>query len=139
MKCKIVIYMPVVFSNKEKQILATVAETIFPQGGKIPFSAREVDAHRRIETLCKNLPEEAQIGLKLLLNIINLSPLFTHFRTFLGMDEKSRQEFFEKWENSRLLTKRNIAMAIKGLVSLVYYNSPEVQKIIEYTPECLKE
>lgn len=131
--------MPLVLSNKEKQILATIAETIFPQGGKIPFSAIEVGAHRRIETLCKNLPEEAQRGLKIILHLINLSPLFTHFRTFLGMDEKSRQEFFEKWENSRLLAKRNIAMAIKGLVCLVYYNSPEVQEIIEYTPKCLKE
>lgn len=132
-------YMSLVLSNKEKQILAILAETILPQGGKIPFSAIEVGAHRKIETLCKNLPEEVQRGLKILLNLINLLPLLTHFRTFIGMNEKSRQKFFEQWENSRLLAKRNIAMAIKGLVCLVYYNSPEVQKIIEYTPKCLKE
>ncbi len=131
--------MSISFSNREKQILAALVDTILPGGGRIPFSAIEVGTHHKIITLSKNLPTEAQRGFKLLLHVINLLPLFTHFRTFLGMNEKKRQEFFENLENSRLLTKRNIAMAIKGFVCLVYYNSPDVQKIIEYTPKCLKE
>ncbi len=139
MDCKIFQDMSLSFTNREKQILAALVETIFPGGGKIPFSAIEVDAHYRIEALSQNLPREAQSGLKLLLHLINLMPLLTYFRTFIGMNEKKRQEFFEKLENSRFLVKRNLAMAIKGLVCLVYYNSPEVQKIIEYTPKCLKE
>jgi hypothetical protein len=131
--------MSVDFSNKEKQILASLVEAIFPDGGKIPFSAIEVGTHRKIESISKNLPEDVQRGLKIMLNIINLIPIFTNFKTFMGMNEKRRQEFFEKLENNRFLPIRNIAMGIKGLVCLVYYNSPEVQKVIGYTPKCLKE
>jgi hypothetical protein len=131
--------MSVDFSNKEKQILASLVEAIFPDGGKIPFSAIEVGTHRKIESISKNLPEDVQRGLKIMLNIINLIPIFTNFKTFMGMNEKRRQEFFEKLENNRFLPIRNIAMGIKGLVCLVYYNSPEVQKVIGYTPKCLME
>jgi len=131
--------MDLTFSNKEKQILSALVESILPAGGKIPYSAIEVGAHEKIESLCKNLPEEVQRGFKILLHCINIMPIFTHFRTFLSINKKNRTKFFEKLENSRLLAVRNIAMAIKGLVCMVYYNSPEVQKIIEYTPRCLKE
>lgn len=131
--------MPAIFSNKEKQILTAIAETLFPEGGKIPYSALEMGVSVKIESFIQNLPEDSQRGLKLLLHLINLTPIITHFRTFLKLDLKSRQKFFEKWENSWFLAKRNIAMAIKGIVCLVYYNSPEVQKIIGYTPKCLKE
>jgi len=127
------------FSNREKKILDALSETIIPPGGVIPFSAGEMNVSNKIEMLCNNLHKEARQGFKLMLNIINLLPLLTHGKTFLKMNFEARKRFLEGIENSGFLTLRNIMIAIKGFICLVYYNSPEVQKIIGYSPECLKE
>lgn len=131
--------MPFILSDRERQILDSIADTILPEGGKISFSALELGTTRKIEEICTHLPHEAQKGLKFFIHLINLLPLFTSFKTFIKLDETKKREFFEKLENSKILTFRNIAISIKGLIFLVYYNSPEVQNIIGYKPECLKE
>lgn len=131
--------MEFLFTPKERLILSVLADTMLPMGGRIPYGADELGVSRNVETFCRNLPPEAQKGIRILLRILNYAPIFSHFKTFIKLDEQKRKRFLEKWENSKLMAKRNILTAVKSLIVLIYFNNPDVAKIIGYSPRCLKE
>ncbi|GBD03908.1 hypothetical protein HRbin19_01208 [bacterium HR19] len=93
----------------------------------IPFEGEE--SKKRFEVRAKeffdNMPPDAKRTFELLLLLIEFSTLFPYFKPFSSLSYEKREKVIRKWYHSKIMRKRNIISAIKGLCSMIYMSIPE--------------
>lgn len=93
----------------------------------IPFDNE--DSKKRFEARAKeffdNMPTDAKRTFELLLFLLEFSTLIPYFKPFSSLSYEKREKVIRKWYCSKLMRKRNILSAIKGLCSMIYMSIPE--------------
>lgn len=114
--------------------LDAIARALFPPGGAIPFGAAEIDLAREFDGYLAGEPEPNVERLKLALDLLELGPVLFEKRGvgFSRLSEAERLRHFEAWAQSETLLRRQVALAFRKFLALVFYDRPEVWPHIGY-------
>lgn len=114
--------------------LDALARALFPATGAIPFGADKLELARDFDAYLAGEPAPNVDRLKLALRLLELGPvLFDKRRVgFSRLSEAERLRHFESWAASDTLLRRQIALAFRKFLALVFYDRPEVWAHIGY-------
>ncbi len=106
-----------VFETKWAQV---VLSAMFPPEASLGARSDEMGAG--FSTIVRGAPFEAGVGLRLALLMVVLAPIFVlkRPRTFLGLDDETRQRLLEKLQKSGVYAVRQLMMALKTMGALLY-------------------
>lgn len=114
--------------------LDSLAKTLFPEGGAFPIGASAFDLAREFDGYLAGEPEPNVDNLKLALRLFELGPLLFDKTTksFSLLDDAGRLAHYDAWATSDTLLRRQIALAFRKFLALVFYDKPEVWPHIGY-------
>ncbi len=121
-------------------ILRSIADTFMPAGGAFPASANDIDLAGRVaEHICRIGPA-ASLGFRILLRWVDLQPILRlRFRRFHKLQLVDRVQVLESMELSRLMIRRQPAIALKTLMGLHGYNDPAVHEHLGYERKWIED
>lgn len=123
-----------VLSDHEYQTFARLALALFPPGGAFSIGADRVDLARAFDAYLADEPEYNVRDLRRALTWLEYGPALYEHRatTFSRLSDVEGLAHFEGWAASDDPLRRQIALAFRKFVSLVFYDTPEVWASIGY-------
>lgn len=123
-----------VLSNQSYRTLANLARTHLPRGGPFEVGADDVDLARRFDAFLADEPKKNVRDVTRALLLIELGPVIFDLKlhTFSHLSPKERLKHWEEWMTSRLLIRRQAALAFRKFFGLVFYDRPETWPHIGY-------
>lgn len=121
-------------SDHEHRTLAALVAVLFPSGGAIPSSGADAGLARMFDGFLADEPEWNRSDLKKALFLLEFGPVLydRRFVTFSHLPEAERLAHFQSWAESDSLLRRQVAIAFRKFLSLVFYDRPEVWPHIGY-------
>lgn len=118
----------------EHRTLAKLVEVAFPARGPIPVDVAALDLPRAFDAFLAGEPEDRASDLKRALFLIEIGPLVYERRatTFSRLGARERERHWRAWLASDDLLRRQIAGAFQKVLSLMFYDRPEVWPHIGY-------
>jgi hypothetical protein len=116
--------------------LIALAKTHLPQGGSFELGAEDLDLDlaRAFDAYLADLGPHEMSDLKTALVLLELGPVLFDGRlaTFADLSPDERARHWAAWGESRLLLRRQVAIAFRKFLSFVFYDQPEVWPHIGY-------
>ncbi len=121
-------------SDREYRTLAALAEALFPRGGAFAFGAQDLDLARAFDRYLADEPEYIRTDLTRALFLLEWGPVIfgKHARTFSRLREEQRLAFFRGWAEGGDEMRRQISVAFRKFLSMVFYDNPGVWPAIGY-------
>lgn len=121
-------------SDHEYRTLARLAQALFPQGGAFSTGAEDIDLARSFDSFLADEPVYNVRDLRRALTWLEFGPILYDHRatTFSHLGEAERLAHFEAWASSDDLLRRQVALAFRKFMSLVFYDTPGVWEGIGY-------
>ncbi len=129
---------PRVLSDRERNILATLAESIIPGSARIPRPGpATLD---RVEEFLSVVPPLMQHGFGALLYLLEYRTLAGHFRPFSNLPEDKRQQVLESMVNGSF-TNRQLLRIVSATVKAAHFHDPKLYETLncEYELEVPKQ
>lgn len=123
-----------VLGDREYRTLDALAKTLIPRGGPFEIGADRFDLARAFDGFLQGEPPANVEKLKRALLLFELGPLLFDKRwaAFSQLPDAERLKHYEAWANSDTLLRRQVAIAFRKFMALVFYDSPEVWPHIGY-------
>ncbi len=116
-----------ILSDRERQILAALAETIIPGSARISRAGPEtVD---RVEEFLSVVPPLLQRGFGALLYLLEYRTLPRYLRPFTNLLEAQRQRVLESMVNGSF-TNRQLLRMVSATVKVAHFHDPAVYKAL---------
>jgi hypothetical protein len=116
--------------------LIALARTHLPHGGAFEPGAEdlELDLARAFDAYLADLGPHEISDLKTALLMLELGPVLFDGRlvTFADLPPDERERHWVSWGESRLLLRRQVAIAFRKFLSFVFYDQPKVWPHIGY-------
>lgn len=118
----------------EYRTLSLLALALFPEGGAFPAGASETDLARAFDAFLADEPEWNRKDLKRALFLLEYGPVLFERRprTFSHLTPAERLAHFQAWMEAESLLRRQVAVAFRRFLSLVFYDTPAVWPHIGY-------
>ena len=125
-------------SARDLKILTGIAEAFFPSGGSFKPGARDVDLNNLFNRFGLGFDRITLLGFRFMLGAFWYMPVIFlgKPRTFGKLTPQDQTRYIEKFEKSRLYSLRGMFMAIKALLSILFFSDEQVEKSIGYELEC---
>ena len=122
-------------SDQEYRTLGAAATALFPEGGAFPVGAAQFDLARAFDGFLADEDDDRRTDLKRALMLLEYGPVVYERRavTFSHLPAEERVAHFERWQTSDDLVRRQVALALRKFLSVVFYDRPEVWPHIGYT------
>ncbi len=119
--------------DHEYRTLRQLALALFPREGGFPVGADDVDLTRSFDAFLADEPPWNREDLKKGLFLLEYGPLVFERRlvTFSNLPAAERLAHFERWSGGGLV-RRQLALALKRFLALVFYDRPEVWPYLGY-------
>ena len=123
-----------ILNDQEYRTLSHLARTHVPPGGAFPEGADEAGLARAFDGFLADEPLENIRDLKAALTLIELGPVLFEGRltTFSNLSTKDQLSYWQGWPTSRLLLRRQTAIAFRKFFSIVFYDRRSVWPHIGY-------
>ncbi len=120
-------------TDHEYRTLRQLALALFPRQGGFPVGAEDMDLAQSFDAFLVDEPEWNRGDLKKGLVLLEYGPVIFEGRavTFSHLPAAERLAHFERWAQGSLL-RRQLALALRRFLSLVFYDRPEVWPHIGY-------
>ncbi|MBI2059482.1 MAG: GMC family oxidoreductase [Nitrospirae bacterium] len=115
-----------------EDILAAVADTLFPQGGDLSLGAADMPMSERLKSILDRMPRGLARRFDTLLRVFNASVVLTSGHTFLRLTPEARLAYFGESDTSRNPIRKNLAMIFKLFCELLYMSDERVQRAVGY-------
>ncbi len=121
-------------SAQEYRTLRQLALALYPPGGAFATGADSVDLARAFDGYLADEPEYNLTDLRRALGWLEFGPVLYDRRakTFSHLGPEERLAHFEGWLTSSTLLRRQVALALRKFMSLVFYDTPEVWPALGY-------
>lgn len=107
---------------------------LFPRGAHPaqPVGIADVDAGSALQSLLREAPARAVLGIRAALFMCALAPLFVlrRFRTIVALEGDARSRVMAALLTSSLYPVRQLTLLLKMMASLVFACVPEVRRVI---------
>jgi hypothetical protein len=123
-----------VLSAHEYRTLTLLAHALLPRGGAFEHGAEDLDLAREFDAFLAGEPEANVTDLKRGLLLLEYGPLLFEGRltTFSRLDAGARLAHWEGWAASGLLLRRQVSLAFRRFLTLVFYDHPAAWAGIGY-------
>jgi len=121
-------------TEHEHRTLTALAVALFPEGGAFAAGAASRDLARTFDAYLADEDEDRQSDLKRALLLLEYGPLVYDHRgvTFSHLSAEERLAHFESWTTSAELLRRQIALAFRKFLSMVFYDDETVWAQVGY-------
>ena len=118
----------------EYRTFAALVEAAFPSAGAFPVGASQMDLARTFDGFLADEPPWNVEDFKRALLLLELGPLLFERRlvTFSHLPPTERLAHFERWASSDSVLRRQVAVAFRKFLCLVFYDTPAVWPHIGY-------
>lgn len=122
-------------SDHEHRTLTALADALFPAGGAFPLGAASLDLARTFDGYLADEEDDRRADLKKALLLLEYGPVIFDGRaaTFSHLSQEERLAHFDRWQTSDDVVRRQVALAFRKFLSVVFYDRPEVWSSIGYT------
>jgi len=123
-----------VLDAREYRTLDLLAKTLLPSGGPFELGAERFDLARAFDGFLSREPAENAKKLRQALLLFELGPLLfeRRFTSFSRLSPEERSRHYEAWATSETLLRRQVAIAFRKFMALVFYDQPEVWPHVGY-------
>jgi hypothetical protein len=121
------------FTGKKGEILAAVMNAIIPRGGAYGPGAADFDLLPRADAYVRAFNPLVRMGFPFLLLYIEYGALVRAGTRFTRMSDDEATAYLEGFEESRLYYRRTIALALKMITMLAFYDIDENAALIGYS------
>ena len=123
-----------VLNRHHYRTLAMIADTLIPRGGAFPLGASDFDLARTFDGYLADEPPENISRFRRALHLVEYGPLIFEHRlaTFSNLDVADRSSHWQSWEISDLLLRRQVALAFRRFVYMMFYDQVQVWPHIGY-------
>jgi hypothetical protein len=121
------------FTGKKGAILAAIMNAIIPRGGAYGPGAADFDLLPRAEAYVAAFNPLVRMGFPFLLLYVEYGALFRAGKRFTRMSDDEATGYLEGFEESRLYYRRTIALMLKMVTMLAFYDIDENAALIGYT------
>jgi hypothetical protein len=120
---------------REASIFTALADAFVAPEPPLP-AVRDTDALRTFDTWLARSPRLNRIGLRVLLHLAELAPLFSGGgRRLRRLDPERARRSLSRVERLALRLPRELTRAVKALILLCYYGDPAVMASLGYDAE----
>jgi hypothetical protein len=127
-----------VLSKYEQKVFLSIAESIIPEDGPFPGGGNNPEIIKKMDSFLSKFSRSNQTGVRLMLWLFELLPLFYKFRPFSMLPLKTRIQICEKADRSRFYFRRGPMLIFKMLVMMFFYEQETIERFTGYKNECLK-
>jgi len=124
----------------EAAFLDAAGDVMFPVGGAVPVSGRDVDLHRYMDGYFDGLPEHLRLQIRALFflfehaTIIFPAPGWDGMRRFSRLSPDQRNAVFTGWQHSRFFVRRLPFSALRAVLTMGYLGDPVVMRHLRVAP-----
>lgn len=121
-------------TSREYRTLANLATAIVPAGGAFALGAADADLARDFDGFLADEPEWNRRDVKRALTLLEYGPVLFERRwtTFSALDDSARLQHYLLWANGDTLLLRQVALAFRKFIMLVFYDRPEAWAAIGF-------
>lgn len=121
-----------VLSAHEHKTLTALVSALFPDDG--PFPSTSAELPRAFDGFLEGEDEDRRADLKRALLLLEYGPVVFERRphTFSNLPVAERLAHFERWTTSDSLVRRQVALAFRKFLCVVFYDRPELWPSIGY-------
>jgi hypothetical protein len=129
-----------VIGRREAAFLEAAAEAMFPVGGAIALSGRDVDLPGFVDGYLAALPPRLRLQIRALFLLVEQATLVfpppgpRRFRRFSALTPEQRVAVFEGWTRSRLFVRRLVFIALRAVLTMGYLGNPAVRRLLSLAP-----
>lgn len=129
-----------VLDAHEYRTLESLVAVMLPQTDAIPIDAAPMDLPRSFDGFLADEPEHNVKDLQKALLLIELGPLLFDKRltTFSRLGAADRVEHWNAWAESDTLLRRQVSIAMRKFLNLVYFDHEQVWPHIGYPGPSMK-
>jgi hypothetical protein len=121
-------------SDQEYATVAALASALFPSNESFPVGADDVDLARAFDAFVADAPPYDEGDLKKAIMLLEFGPVVFDHRatTFRHLPAAERLAHFTRWSEGDDLVRRQAALALRKILSVLFYDRPEVWPHIGY-------
>ena len=121
-------------SAHEHRTMKALAATIVPRGGPFELGADDFDLARAFDNFLADEPPENISDLKRALLLVEYGPVLFERRwiTFSNLDSAGQLQHWEGWGQSQNMVRRQVSIAFRKFVGLVFYDHTRVWPSVGY-------
>jgi len=118
------------FSRREFQIVADLADVLFPAGNALGISGRQARVPEYIDHMVAGLEDDKATEMKAMFLLFEHGTLAFGLRTrrFTELPRPSQERYLRRWERSRVYSRRMLAAGLKTTLGLAYFAHPDVRE-----------
>lgn len=113
-------------TDHEYRTLRALTSALFPRGGAFALGAEDLQLERAFDDFLADEPEWNRADLKRALFLLEYGPVLfeARLRTFSNLSPDERLAHFQRWAESGSLIRRQVALAFRKFLCLVFYDQP---------------
>jgi len=121
-------------TDYEYRTLSALTRALFPPGSAFALGAQDLELERAFDAFLADEPEWNRTDLKRALFLLEYGPVLfeRRLKTFSNLGPDERLAHFQRWAESRSLIRRQVALAFRKFLSLVFYDQPIAWPAIGY-------
>jgi hypothetical protein len=126
-----------VLSDGEASLVEALGDAFFPPGNPLGVAAADVDLPLRIDTLLADeLDPVVQPVFRYLLKAIDMGTLASRGAGYAALSLEDRRAVLDTWADNAILPRRLAFDALKTVVGMAFFNTPEVTATLGWFPRC---
>ncbi len=129
-----------VLGRKSYTVVCTIGEALLPEGGDIPFSAKQARVPEFIEEYMSGVPALTRRLIKMLFFLMEHATYLFAFTTqrLSKLDVEKRIKYLDGWERSRFYARRLAFTSLRAIYGMAYIGNPDVEKAMGFriTSKC---
>lgn len=124
-------------SAAERQIVAAVAEVMFPPMAPFPVDGRTAGLEDEVDRIVADcIPALHAAGFRYLLRALEWGAVASHGARFSRLGVADRAEILTIWSDPTVLPRRIAGDALKMVMGMAYFGDRRVLEAIGYRAEC---
>lgn len=122
---------------EELVVLAALGEAFFPAASPLGVAAADVDLPARVDALlAEDLDPVVAPVFRYLLDVLETGTLVSRGSRFSALPLAVRREVVDTWAGPVILPRRLGYDALKSIVGMAFFNTPEVTAKVGWSPRC---
>lgn len=122
--------------TREKSVLRKLCLSFAPSGGAIPVSDADVGLDAKVERFFSLAGGQAVAGLRALLFLLDVLPVFSRRRRFSRMTDEEAVAYLADLSESRSNIVQSVFLGLRGILAPVFYAQEEVRRAMGALPSC---
>jgi len=120
-----------VLSRREVDLVATLAQTFFPEQGGVEIAADEARVVHYVDRFLASIPRMERMKMRALFQVFEYGIAITQMNPrarFTASSQDDREAYLGAWESSSMHARRAVFQALRSALAIAYFSDQQVQE-----------